>query len=92
MINKADVQVNVRMREPMVDAIDGLANMQGMNRSEWICNVITLAIEEERRKYLALNSIFAHDPCFSKEMPVKQCVTETVRQEFSDSEVRKDAV
>lgn len=78
MIEKRQDNVNIRMRESMVAAIDGLARMSDMNRSEWVCMVIAQALEVEHRRYIALDSIFGEGRAELNKNGVKQCNTSSV--------------
>ena len=76
--------VNIRMRESMVDAIDCLAREEGIDSSKWVCRLIESALQEERKKYLALHSIFGHGGVYGKENSALQRNTPESESEFSD--------
>ena len=73
--------VNIRMRESMVDAIVCLAREEGIDRSKWVCRLIESALQEERKKYLALHSIFGKDGVYGKENSVLQSNTDDFESE-----------
>lgn len=60
-IEKKNDSIGIRLSDTEKREVDGLAEMHGMCRSEWILHVVRAAIAEEKSRYKSLSSVFGDD-------------------------------